>query len=246
MVGTCCPVWCESRYLPLILAQMDLCPGPKVVLWQDKPLYWFGTGEAPSGFNSDVGRCLSWFPRIEVVQLHKASTNPEAPFGGFVELAKLAFSWLKQRGVTTVVWFDSDYIFSVADTIKLYEEADKNDRPPLLAVKARHYWRDFKHTMSTGDVSLVRPVDDPDLWRHYDESDIQRLPLTMYHPAYVMSDEEMYRKVNSWGHAPLFAERRFYENEWIGGDESKVGPQPADIQPSADVMFRLKSWGALL
>lgn len=247
-LGVCCPVWKETRYLPLVLEQMALCPGPQLLLWQDKPLYWLGTGPAPSGFASEVGKIAAQFPSVEVVKIEQAAHGDETePFGGFLQLALAGFKQLNDRGVGRVLWLDTDWLFDLYDMQRLYAFlAEAPQQPPLFAVTARHYWRDFHHTMSTGDVTVARPSTSAGLLDHYEEKDMVRLNIMLYHAAYVWTDSEMYDKVHSWGHAPLFKERQFYEKEWLGRDDSLVKPQLADYCLPSSIVDRLNKYEALL
>ena len=237
-IGTVCPVWQEHRYLPLVLEQMQLCDGPKLVIWQDKPLYWFGQGDPPSGHQSRVRDVLAQFPKIEVMKIDRAPFGEE---GGFMNLSKIGATHVATQGADLVFWYDSDWLYSLNDTLQLYRDVHAGSKP-RWATRARHYWRDFYHTMDDRDLYVVFSVDgvvhEPGL-----ESELQRTEYIGYHAAYVLTDEEMYLKINSWGHAPLFKERQFFEKEWLAHDDSLVKPEPSQPPPD-DVLVRLKEWGA--
>lgn len=245
-IATVCPVWQEVRFLPLVLEQMSSCPGPKLLLHQNQPLYWLDdTRPAPSGFGSKVTSLAKQFPSIEVIQMeHAPKDGEDAPFGGFASLALMAFDLLATRGVEVVVWMDSDWLCRLTDLQRLYTSMTTQPER-YWSVQARHYWRDFNHTMATTPITIGFPIHRPNLWHAYDESEITRSSIMCYHPAYVMTDGEMLDKTSSWGHAPLFKERKFFEKEWIGGDDSLVNPQPADVALPTDILDRLLFWGSL-
>lgn len=245
-IATVCPIWKETRYLPLVLEQMALCPGPQLLMWQDNPLYWLSDKPVPSGFASKVGELVKSYSTIEVIKMdHAPKDKADAPFGGFAGLAEVAFSMLKNKGIDVVIWTDSDWLFDLNELNWLYQRMTNYTETKWWAVEARHYWRSFAQTMATTGITVGFPTDKPDLW-HYSEEDIVRMPIYCYHPAYVLSDEEMHDKVNSWGHAPLFQERKFYKNEWLAKNDSIVDPKPADLLPPKSVMDRLSRYGALL
>lgn len=52
-----------------------------------------------------------------------------------------------------------------------------------------------------------------------------------YHLSYVLSDEEVYKKINVWGHSHQFDTQKWYENKWLTWNESLTGLHP--IQPNA-------------
>ena len=61
-----------------------------------------------------------------------------------------------------------------------------------------------------------------------------------------MTDAEMYIKVHSWGHAPYFKLREFFEKEWMTRDDSVVKPFPAEVSLPDDIIARLNKWNCVL
>lgn len=241
-MGVCCPVWTETRYLPLVLEQMSLCLGPKLVLWQDQPLYWLGEGPAPSGHASRVAAYVGDFPNIRFSLLDHA---PEGEHGGFNALVRMGAECLHAMDADIIVWMDSDWLYTLDDVKRLYATIQDANSPSYYGVNARHYWRDFNWLMADTGILAAFP------WNHDYFAAERSLPtvsltITCYHPSYVLSDEEMYRKVHSFGHAPYFKERGFYEKEWTGRDDSLVKPKPTDTFLPTDIYKRLIEAEALL
>lgn len=48
-----------------------------------------------------------------------------------------------------------------------------------------------------------------------DSSDNFLLKGMCYHPSFVLSDEELYTKINTWGHAHQFKREKWYKNKWL-------------------------------
>lgn len=249
-VGTVLPLWKEYRYLELVLEQMVLVPGPRLVVWQNAPLYWLGNGPAPSGHRHERTRKLlaKYEDQVEIMKIDR-SPDVNDEFGGFKWIQQMAYKRLREEhGVELVFWQDSDWLFELGplETLfNLWREAPVDGR--LWNVPTQHYWRDFNHTFDTKPVTIGYPSDVPHNWGSYQESDMIRLSEPMlHHPAYVLSDAEMYDKVHSWGHAPLFVAENFFEKVWIGRNEAgRIDPKPAPPLPR-EIAERLKRAGALL
>ncbi len=52
-----------------------------------------------------------------------------------------------------------------------------------------------------------------------------------YHMSYVLTDEEVKRKLETWGHTNDFDIYKWYENKWLNWNENSTGLHP--IQPNA-------------
>ena len=245
-IGCFCPVWRESRYLPLILEQMALCPGPALITWQDKPLFWYGKGEPPSGHADPKMRALLEPDLRPDIFIHKIDQAPRGEkFGGYAKMLAEGFDFLRSRGVETVVMMDADWIFSLNDMREIYRVMLKDwAHPHYFDTQARFYWRDWNHLFASTGITVGFPVTSSPFARGSEPT--IKLPQMCYHPAYVLTDEEMHDKVKAWGHADDFERRGFYEKEWLAKDDSLVKPYDADITPPADVIERLIKHGAWL
>lgn len=63
--------------------------------------------------------------------------------------------------------------------------------------------------------------------------DYSLLPGKCHHLSYVMSDEEMWRKINTWGHANEFDRELWYDVKWRGWTESS-----RNLSPMSPVSWR--------
>lgn len=254
-VGVILPVWRESRYLGCVLEQAQLCPGPVYVLWQDKPLWWYGEGEAPSGHNSRVRDVLAEFKGIDVLKMDRAPQSGEqvkgpdgdlaAVYGGYANLIKMGFSLLQNRGVKKVVLFDSDWLMTIDDTLKFFKGCEEH-LSDYARVEARHYWRDWQTVYADTGITTAFPIEFPKILEipEFTRPNHTIPDVMCYHPSYVLTDEEMYEKVHAFGHADYHKQRGFYEKEWLAKDDSIVKPWKTDIELPVDLVVRLKKWGA--
>ena len=65
----------------------------------------------------------------------------------------------------------------------------------------------------------------------HDSNTINIESIICYHLSYVMSDEEVYKKINVWGHSHQFDTQKWYEEKWLNWSEESIGLHP--IQPHA-------------
>ena len=254
-VGVVCPVWQESRYLPLILEQMSLCPGPKIVLWQDQPLHWMAEDRsAPSGFASKVKDILPLFPSIEVIKMDHAPVRTaygadDAEYGGFTSLTRMGLQLLRERGVDVLVWADSDWILELSEMQRLVETLAVSDPSTTLhQIGGHNYWRDFKHSEGQRELDIGIAYNTR-LASIFDvacaDPNRVKLDILCHHPGWVLSEEEIFNKLHSWGHAPYYKARGFYENEWLKKDDSRIGVFDVDWEIPAEIVDRLTKWDCL-
>lgn len=234
--GAFIPVWREHRYLPLVLEQAELCPGPVIVLHQDKPWFWTQPGEPPSGWESPVvGAFNSWrrvsepgAPRI-IEQVERSPSEADT--------VNYCVSRLKDLGAEVCIRLDSDWLFTLDDMWKIYDTLREARELRTWGCVTWHYWRDFCHAMGVPTMGLTtdgwppKPCD-------------AMLGVTMYHPAYIHTNEEMREKVSSWGHALDFEKRGFYEKEWVAKNDLAVAPYECPFPPE-EIIERLGKAGAL-
>lgn len=235
-IGCFCPVWCEGRYLPLVIEQMELCPGPALLLWMDEPFHWYGKGPAPSGWASSVKSAL---PEHRTVVCLPAQAHSD------LETNQLAYDWMREQGVEVVVRFDSDWLFTLADTATLYKHLQGLPDPGPIKrwnTKGVHYWKTWDRVYDSVVIGIASPIDEPNTWQAFTPGTIGQIPVTCYHPSYVLTDEECYRKVHSWEHAKSFHEAGFYKKQWLIDSM----PTSAGLGPPPSIMERLAKHGALL
>lgn len=255
-IGVVLPVWQESRYLPLVLEQMALCPGPKIVLWQDQPLHWLAEDRgAPSGWNSKVKGVLAEFPTIEVIKMDHAPVRvpygvDDTEYGGFSSLGELALSLLRERGVGAMAWIESDWLLTYAATEWMFTRmAIAPTTEKFWWADGHNYWRDFKHSEGQPNLSIGigYDTDCKSLWENRcgDPRRVQLEGVTIYHPGWVLSEEEVFNKVHSWGHAPYYKARGFYVNEWLAKDDSRMGIWDVNFELPTEIITRMKHWNCL-
>lgn len=238
--GVFIPVWREHRYLPLVLEQAALCPGPKILYFQDKPWYWTGEGSPPSGWDSGVKDLLQFAESmsVEVIRREKDSCEAET----FWNCLRL----LKERGADRFINMDSDWLYTFADMRRIYEIVRTEEGTHSFGTLMMTYWRDWTHAMGmpTKRLTCTWMEKQPPHggWPEPETSFL--IDVVCYHPAYVHTNEEIKEKVQGWEHAEYFRDRKFLEKEWFPGDDSLVKPYRCSAPPK-EITDRLRRCGAL-
>ena len=238
-IGTFCLVWKEARYLPLVLEQMSLCPGPALLYWQNYPWFWYGKGPAPSGHDSAVADIVKQFPKIEVIKVDR--------FPAEMASQNAAFQEMRRRGMDVTARFDSDWLVELDAMQRFYDAVSDSEKACSWNIKAQHYWRNFRTIHAAGLIRCAVPSSENHTWVP-ERSDDQWLDDWCYHASYVWTDEEIYDKVHSWGHADTFQgeKRDFYRDEWLGKNDAHWNARPADKTLPDEIVSRLRNWNALL
>jgi len=74
-------------------------------------------------------------------------------------------------------------------------------------------------------INLKKPVNFVNS-RTVSASDTSRLPWPCYHLSYVLTDEELLRKISTWGHTHQFNRSKWYKNKWLRWHEGTINLHP--------------------
>lgn len=240
VVGAFCACWCEDRYLGPVLEQLVRVPGPTVVVHNDQPFFWYGDGAAPSGHASKVSDILAEFPTLDVVKM-KDHISTETL------LRNYATTYLLERGAEVVLWCDSDMLVDLPEFDRLTGTMAAHE-PKCWTVAARHYWRDWKTIYSKGNFRMGFPSqavwNDGSFDRVFEEN-AAHCDVMVHHPSYALTDTEVHRKVSSWFHAPLAAERRWWEKWRDRTWDLEQQLEPTDVEVPEGLKKRLEKWRCL-
>lgn len=245
VVGAWTVVWRESRYLPLVLEQLECVPGPVVIVHCDRPFFWTADSPEPSGHASKVSAILADWPYLsrfaEVVkQVEHVSTEDV--------LRNYATRRLRELGADVAQWVDSDFLMDMLDFERLVATMAA-DEPRCWTVRARHYWRNWQTLYSKGNFRMGYPteavwLDDGSFDRRFEET-AKHCDVVVHHPSYALSDQEVHDKVHAFYHAPLFKTQRFWE-KWLSGEADKEQKlEPADLPIPDGLQRRLETWNCL-
>ncbi len=231
-LGSMTFLWNEDRFLPLVLEQMMEVPGPRIVIWNDRPMMWLGEGKPPFGHqNAGIAKALlAAPPEIEVWKV----------IGGMDDKSiALGLSLLSQRGVEVAFCFASDFLYTLQD-VRIMAAAVAG--PATWVTQSRSFWGNWEHTFDRNIVPIAYstragfPLPDGAHKKLPDE-------VMLFHPSWVKSDTEVWEKMLSWGHAQLAQDQDWYERFWLDGRPN--GWEPTDIKLPREIYLRLLKHGCL-
>src|SRR5687767_10772180 len=144
VIGTGMIVWHESRYLPLVIEQMQRTPGPRIIYHFDQPLMWMAYGDPPSGWSSKVSDMLGAANAIQVIRVRSPAGNTE------VDIRNIITRRLRDQGATQCLWFDSDFIYDLPEYDEYIDRMCRNE-PSCWSVKGQNLWRNWSTLYSRGN-----------------------------------------------------------------------------------------------
>lgn len=240
-VGAYLYTWCDKRYLPLVLEELSLFDH-NIALCMDRPFNWRSERPCPSGKASGVREVLSMFPFVHVEEIERVIADTPSAANNAAE--NYCSHWLKDQGVDVAFILSADHIIDLDELRKMIDIVRHADEPCCYNMAARHFWRDWEHIYADTGLMIARPTA-LDVFVPND-AHFETLPGLCFHPSWILSDEEAYRKVHSWGHADIFTARNFYENEWLGRNDANWNARPLDIELPPWLAQRLTKWNAWL
>lgn len=150
----------------------------------------------------------------------------------------------KNDGMDYLLTIDADefYFHDQLDAIK--NQIIKNPDYDYYNVYWQCFWKDFNHVLldEKGSPYVGTPEICVNLKRDVrfircrrptpDKSfTIPKEIGVCYHGSYVLSDQEIWKKINTWGHAHQFNTKIWFDNVWLNWSEKSTNLHP--ISPSA-------------
>lgn len=100
-----------------------------------------------------------------------------------------------------------------------------------FVIESREHMGNRNTTVTTCEAFAMNLKKNPEtklsFARIFPTNDRYRLPGLCYHLSYVMSDEEMYSKIGTWGHSHQVG-KNWYKWKWLGWDETTRNINPID------------------
>lgn len=152
----------------------------------------------------------------------------------------------KADGYTWMLIQDCDESVSEKDTYHLSKtlNSGRYDNTDILYVPWYTYWKNRdtiiadgnkqpiiahpQFAMNLGNTSTFRNKRDPNGNRREKFNDI-----FIDHYSFVLSDEECWKKITSWGHSHEFDTKKWYEEKWLAWDEDNSLNNLHPTNPSA-------------
>jgi len=196
-----------------------------------------------------------WSYNPQARDLFKNKSNPDilkqSPYYNKIELItgvwnldedqrNVCLDAAKRDGMDYLLMIDADEFYSCDDLSKLIEDIKFNPNYDYYTTPWFTFWKDFNHVLvnENGHVINGHPEVCVNLkhenrfvrCRRPSGSHIKQLNSICGHASYVLTDEECWSKINTWGHAHQFDKEHWYKNKWLNWNENTLDLHP--ITPS--------------
>ena len=142
----------------------------------------------------------------------------------------------KRDGMDYLLIIDADEFYKEDDLKKLIEDIKANPDFEYYTTPWITYWKDFNHVIikKSGDKICGYPEVCVNLkynnrfvrCRRPSGSKIKQLSSVCGHASYVLSDDECWSKINTWGHAHQFNKEEWFKNKWKNWTEDTIDLHP--------------------
>jgi hypothetical protein len=131
----------------------------------------------------------------------------------------------KDDNIDILLIQDTDEFFFKDDYQVLKNDIEANPKFDEYSIKWILFWKSWKYTINhrtqgilSGPTSIAMNIKyNPDVrfstCRNVKSRNRFTVSPTLYHGAYILSDEEVYEKIHTWGHSHQI-NRNWYENKW--------------------------------
>jgi hypothetical protein len=147
----------------------------------------------------------------------------------------------KQDGMDFLLIIDADEFYRDCDLKAMIEEIKHNPQYDYYTTPWVTFWKDFDHIIESaaGTTILGYPEIAVNLktnhrfvrCRRPSGTKVKQLNYMCYHASYVLTDDECWSKINTWGHAHQFDTKKWYDNKWVNWDKKTENLHP--ISPTA-------------
>ena len=146
----------------------------------------------------------------------------------------------KADGMDFLIIQDADEFYKQSDYSRMLEQIANNPEYDFYKTPWCVFWKSFDYILEGENGSTV--IGFPEVainCKHNVRFTRARVPnsqnyflldVLCYHGSYVSTDDEMYRKIHTWGHAHQFDRDMWYQNKWLRWTESTEGLHP--VSPS--------------
>jgi hypothetical protein len=203
------------------------------VAWSEEP--WLYNKNARKDFknksNLDVLKQSEFFDKIVLIR-GKWDTE-EAQRNACVEAAK-------KDGMDYLLIHDADEFYTYEDFGKIIQGISNNPGFDYYKTGWISFWKDFSNIIIKGDGQYI--IGYPEIalnlkkdikfqrCRRLTGSKYFILDALCYHASYVLTDDECWEKINTWGHSHQFNTKKWFDEKWKAWNENSRNLHP--ITPS--------------
>ena len=134
----------------------------------------------------------------------------------------------KIDGIDYLINHDADEFYFHQDFIKMIEEVKENPNYDYYVTPMISFWKTLDYIVITqnGDKILGYPelivnLKKPQKFvraRRLSGNSKYELSSLCYHASFVLTNEECWDKINTWGHTHQFKLKKWYNNKWLKWD----------------------------
>lgn len=132
----------------------------------------------------------------------------------------------RRDGFDYLIVHDADEFYSFADYRQNLQEIEAHPDFDLYKTPWRAFWKSLDYILLYKDGGLLLGY--PEFAvncksgvcfnraRRTDAGTVHLLKGTCFHLSYVLTDEQVRRKINTWGHAHQFDTEKWFQKKWLG------------------------------
>ncbi len=142
----------------------------------------------------------------------------------------------KKDGIDILLIIDADEFYSKDDLVNLIQSIKDNPNYDYYTTPWITYWKDFNHIISKSDGDVICGYPEVALniksgnrfvrCRRPSGNKIYRLTSMCKHASYILSDDECWSKINTWGHSHQFNTTEWYNIKWLRWNEDTINLHP--------------------
>ncbi|MCK9416554.1 hypothetical protein M0Q97_07855 [Candidatus Dojkabacteria bacterium] len=147
----------------------------------------------------------------------------------------------KKDGMDFLLIIDADEFYKKEDLEKLILDIKNNPDYEYYTTPWFTYWKDFNHIIVNKENSIICGYPEVCVNLKYNNkfircrkpsgTKIKQLTSICGHASYVLTNEECWSKINTWGHAHQFDSKKWYNDKWLLWNENTIDLHP--INPSS-------------
>ncbi|WP_231506451.1 class I SAM-dependent methyltransferase [Paenibacillus sp. UNC451MF] len=165
----------------------------------------------------------------------------QSPYADKIELITGVWDWehdqrnsclakAKEDGFDFLLVHDADEYYTSEDYRRMLQTIADHPDHDYYVTPWCTFWKSWEYILVNDQHSIVHGYPNiamnckRDIWFHNlrtptPGSDAFFLDALCFHGSYVLNDEEVYRKINSWGHAKDFNTEAWFHDKWLSWTE---------------------------
>lgn len=207
------------------------------VAWSDRP--WAYNPNAAAQFKNRTSYDILYTsPHIHKIEIIRGSWDLEEDQRNACIIAA------KRDGMDILMTQDTDEFYLPEDFEGTIAEMKNNPNHDYYTTPWYSFWKSMDYIMINQQESKIlgRPLVAINLKKNdlrftrariCNGVDAHDMNYILYHPSYVLTNEECWEKINTWGHAHQFNTQSWYNNIWLAWDNNKDLMNLHPIEPSA-------------